>query len=58
MAKTLCIQYDREKQISRVALDGQDIAGVRGYQLTQDSSSAAGVKLEITVSDAIEVQLQ
>ena len=57
MAKTLCIQYDREKQISRVALDGQDIAGVRGYQLTQEANSAPVVKLEITVSDTIEVQL-
>lgn len=58
MAKTLCIQYDREKHISRFELDGHEIVGVRGYQLTQDSSSAAVVKLEITVSDAIEVQLQ
>ena len=34
MAKTLCIQYDRENHISRVELDGQEIEGVRGYQLS------------------------
>lgn len=58
MAKTLCIQYDREKHISRVELDGQEIEGVHGYHLSHDVNSAPVLKLEITVSDAIEVQLQ
>lgn len=57
MAKTLCIQYDRENHISRVELDGQEIEGVRGYQLSHDVNSAPVLKLEITVSDTIEVQL-
>lgn len=57
MAKTLCIQYDREEHISRVVLDGQEIEGVHGYHLSHDINSAPVLKLEITVSDTIEVQL-
>ena len=57
MAKTLCIQYDREEHISRVVLDGQEIEDVHGYHLSHDINSAPVLKLEITVSDTIEVQL-
>ena len=57
MAKTLYIHYDRENHIVSIALDGHTITGVRGYQLTQEANSAPVVKLEITVSDTIEVQL-
>lgn len=58
MAKTLYIQYDRKKHIFRLELDGHELAGVRRYQLTHDINSAPVLRLEITVSDAIEVQLQ
>mgnify|MGYP003313369310 CR=1 FL=1 len=56
MAKNLLIQ--KKDNITKIFLDGNEIRNVISYELSERADQMPSIKLEVCITDEIEVQLK